>query len=196
MLKYDVQAFFRFLDIAGTAGFAAGGALAAMRKELDGYGVLVVAAAAAVGGGITRDVLIGRIPPLVLTRPQYFGVILLTTLICVALRRSISRFERLIVFMDALGLGFFAVVGFEAGRFYGVPWYGALFLGVVTGTTGGMIKDVLLGEIPTVLRREIYASACVLGIRCYMTLSALKVPREANAVLSSAAVFLDRKSVV
>ncbi len=192
MAFYNVQVFFHVLDIVGTAGFAAGGALAAIRKEMDGYGVLVVATAAAVGGGLARDVMIGRVPPLALTHPQYFGVIFLTTLVCIALRRNIHRLQGLVVFMDALGLGFFAIVGFEAARLYGLPWYGALFCGVVTGTTGGMIKDVLLGEIPTVLRREIYALACVVGILCHMGLIALRAPREMNALLSSGTVFLLR----
>lgn len=192
MSQYNIQFFFHVLDFVGTAGFAAGGALAALRKELDGYGVLVVATAAAVGGGLTRDVLIGRIPPLALVHPQYFILILLTTAACIALRRHIHRYQGLVVFMDALGLGFFAIVGFEAARLYGIPWYGALFLGLVTGTTGGMIKDVLLGEIPTVLRREIYAMACVVGILLYLVLMIPGIPRELNALLSSGTIFLLR----
>ena len=189
MMNTELQFFFRLLDVAGTIGFAAGGALAAMRKGLDLYGVSLVAAATAVGGGLVRDVLIGNVPPTALTHWQYFAVILLSTLACFLFRKRISRFERAFLYMDALGLGFFSVVGYEAAFLRGVPWYGSLFLGVVTGTFGGMIKDVLLGEIPVVLRREIYASASLAGILAYLLLGLTPLPREAGALVAVALVF-------
>ena len=189
MLNSELQLFFRLLDIAGTLGFAAGGAIAAMRKGLDFYGVFLVAAATAVGGGLVRDVLIGSVPPAALMHGTYFAVILLTTSSCFLLRRKICKFEKAFIYMDALGLGFFSVVGYEAAFSKGVPWYGSLFLGVVTGTFGGMIKDVLLGEIPVVLRREIYASASMVGILIYLVLNLTPLPREAGALLSVILVF-------
>jgi len=192
MLNPELHVFFRFLDIAGTVGFAAGGAMAAMRKNLDLYGVFVVAVFTAIGGGLVRDVLIGSVPPAALMHWLYLAVVSGTTFACFLLRRKIKRIERFVVFMDALGLGFFSIVGYEAAFSRGVTWYGSLFLGVVTGTFGGMIKDVLLGEIPAVLRREIYASASMAGILVYIASNRTPLPREVDALAAVSVVFLLR----
>lgn len=158
------------LDLMGTVAFAISGALAGVRKNMDLYGISVLSLVTAVGGGTIRDVLVGRIPPFIFRDYNYIVLSLLSALLVFFFYRKVERGYNTLLIMDALGLGVFTVIGVKVGIDYNIGFIGAIFMGVMTGTFGGMIRDILQGEIPLVLRKEVYASACLLGGAVYLIL--------------------------
>ena len=149
------------LDLTGTFVFALSGALAGVKRELDLFGVLVLSFAAANSGGITRDVLIGAIPPGAVNDWRYLGVSLFAGVITFYFSRLIVRMSNPVLLFDAAGLALFAVSGASKALAYGLNPVMAIVLGMVTGIGGGMVRDILLAEIPTVLRAELYAVAAL-----------------------------------
>ena len=149
------------LDLTGTFVFALSGALAGVKRELDLFGVLVLSFAAANSGGITRDVLIGAIPPGAVNDWRYLGVSLFAGVITFYFSPLIVRMSNPVLLFDAAGLALFAVSGSSKALAYGLNPVMAIALGMVTGIGGGMVRDVLLAEIPTVLRAELYAVAAL-----------------------------------
>ena len=149
------------LDLAGTFVFALSGALAGVKRELDLFGVLVLSFAAANSGGITRDVLIGAVPPGAINDWRYLGVSLFAGVITFYFEPLIVRMSNAVLLFDAAGLALFAVAGASKALAYGLNPVMAIVLGMVTGIGGGMVRDVLLAEIPTVLRAELYAVAAL-----------------------------------
>ena len=147
------------LDLTGTFVFALSGALAGVKRELDLFGVLVLSFAAANSGGITRDVLIGAVPPGAVNDWRYLGVSLFAGVITFYFSSLIVRMSNPVLLFDAAGLALFAVSGASKALAYGLNPVMATALGMVTGIGGGMVRDVLLAEIPTVLRAELYAVA-------------------------------------
>lgn len=151
------------LDLGGTFVFAISGAAAAVRHRLDIFGVLVLAFAAGNAGGITRDVLIGAAPPAAVADWTYVSVSILAGLITWFWHRPIERMRNSVMWFDAAGLAFFAVAGAEKALVYGLNPIMAALLGMLTGIGGGMLRDVLLNQIPTVLRSDLYALAALAG---------------------------------
>lgn len=152
------------LDLVGVVVFAFSGALAAVRKRLDLFGVIVVGTATALGGGLVRDLLIGDTPPATLRDWRYLTAAGLASLLTFSFHRQIQRLRRWMLVLDALGLGLFTVTG--TAKALAVPqlqWAGVVLIGVLTAVGGGVLRDVLLREIPLVLRKEIYAVAAVGG---------------------------------
>ena len=149
------------LDLTGTFVFALSGALAAAKRELDLFGVLVLSFAAGNSGGIARDVLIGAVPPGAVNDWRYLGVSLLAGVITFYFSPLIVRMSNSILLFDAAGLALFAVSGASKALAYGLNPVMAIVLGMVTGIGGGMVRDVLLAEVPTVLRAELYAVAAL-----------------------------------
>jgi uncharacterized membrane protein YeiH len=149
------------LDLTGTFVFALSGALAGVKRRLDIFGVLVLSFAAANSGGITRDILIGAVPPAALVDLRYLGVSLFAGLVTFFLSSLIVRLSTAILVFDAAGLAFFAVAGSSKALAQGLNPVMSVVLGMVTGIGGGMVRDVLLAEIPTVLRAELYAVAAL-----------------------------------
>jgi uncharacterized membrane protein YeiH len=149
------------LDLMGTFVFALSGALAGVKRELDLFGVLVLSFAAANSGGITRDVLIGAVPPGAVNDWRYLGVSLFAGVITFYFSSLIVRVSNPVLLFDAAGLALFAVSGASKALAYGLNPVMAIALGMVTGIGGGMVRDVLLAEIPTVLRAELYAVAAL-----------------------------------
>jgi uncharacterized membrane protein YeiH len=149
------------LDLAGTFVFALSGALAGVRRELDLFGVLVLSFAAANSGGITRDVLIGAVPPGAVNDWRYLGVSLFAGVITFCFSPLVVRMSNPVLLFDAAGLALFAVSGASKALAYGLNPVMATALGMVTGIGGGMARDLLLAEIPTVLRSELYAVAAL-----------------------------------
>ena len=142
------------LDLTGTFVFALSGALAGVKRELDLFGVLVLSFAAANSGGITRDVLIGAVPPGAVNDWRYLGVSLFAGVITFYFSPLIVRMSNPVLLFDAAGLALFAVSGASKALAYGLNPVMAIALGMVTGIGGGMVRDVLLAEIPTVLARR------------------------------------------
>ena len=149
------------LDLSGTFVFALSGALAGAKRKLDLFGVLVLSFAAATAGGIARDVLIGAVPPAALDDWRYLGVSLLAGVITFYFSPLIERMSNSVLLFDAAGLALFAVTGASKALTYGLNPVMAVVLGMVTGIGGGIARDVLLAEIPIVLRAELYAVAAL-----------------------------------
>jgi uncharacterized membrane protein YeiH len=157
------MSFLYFFDLLGTFAFAISGALLGVKKDMDIYGQAVLAMCVAVGGGTVREIMLGSIPPFVLRDPNYLYVVLVAV-ICVALFSSrVERSIDYINFVDAIGLGVFTVIGASKAMEIGLAWYAVVLCGILTSTGGGMIRDVFAHEIPFVLRREVYASASMIG---------------------------------
>ncbi|HSV16063.1 MAG TPA: trimeric intracellular cation channel family protein [Tepidisphaeraceae bacterium] len=150
-------------DLGGTFVFALSGATAGVKHRLDLFGVLVLSFAAGNSGGIARDVMIGAIPPAAISDWRYVGVSILAGLITFYWYRIINRLSSPVLVFDAAGLALFAVSGAgKALAFHAGP-VAATLLGMLTGIGGGMVRDVLVREIPTVLRTELYAVAALIG---------------------------------
>jgi uncharacterized membrane protein YeiH len=149
------------LDLTGTFVFALSGALAGVKRELDLFGVLVLSFGAGTSGGIARDVLIGAVPPGAVSDWRYLGVSLVAGLITFYFSRLIVRMSNPVLLFDAAGLALFAVAGASKALAYGLNPLMATVLGMVTGIGGGIARDILLAEIPTVLRAELYAVAAL-----------------------------------
>lgn len=154
-------------DIIGTSVFAISGALAAGRKDLDIFGVIVLAMVTAIGGGTLRDVILGLQPVFWVQQSGYLGLIVVAAIATVYLHKTGLIERRWLLYADALGLATFAIIGFDKTFAATGQYEIAILMAVVTAVAGGVIRDVLSGEIPLILRQEIYASACFLGASLY-----------------------------
>jgi uncharacterized membrane protein YeiH len=150
------------LNLAGTFVFGLSGGLAAVRAKLDLFGVVVLAAVVGLAGGVIRDVLIGT-PPATFRDWRYLAAAAAAGVVCFFAGRALDRAQRSIMLFDALGLGLFAVTGATKALQFGLGPVQAILLGAITGVGGGMLRDVLLGQIPTVLREGLYAIPALLG---------------------------------
>ena len=164
------------LDLLGVAVFAASGALAAVQARLDVFGVFVLAAVTGLGGGIVRDVLLGITPPTTLRQWPYLLVPLAVAVTVFRWHPAVARLRRGVQLADAFGLARFVTTGTVVALRAGVPAVTAGLIGVITGIGGGVLRDVLRGEIPMVLRREIYALAAVVGAAVVVAGDALGLP--------------------
>jgi uncharacterized membrane protein YeiH len=176
-------------DLAGTFVFALSGAMAGVRHRLDLFGILVLSFAAATVGGITRDVLIGAVPPAAINDWRYIGSSLLAGLMAFGWHSTISRLWSPVLIFDAAGLGLFAVSGALKALDFGLNPVAAVLLGVLTGIGGGMVRDVLVAEIPTVLRAELYAVAALAGGSVAVIGGLLHLPATAGAVAGAVVCF-------
>ncbi|SEB25902.1 trimeric intracellular cation channel family protein [Variovorax sp. YR216] len=154
---------FTVLDLAGTFAFAISGAVAARDRSLDWFGVMVIAFAVACGGGVVRDLCIGAVPPTGLTDWRYLAVSMAAAWMTIAAGPLVARLAHPVTLFDSLGLGLFAVTGAQKAMIFGHNAEVAVLLGVVTAVGGGVARDVLLNRVPVILRREIYASAALVG---------------------------------
>lgn len=163
----------RVLDLLGVAVFAASGTLAAGRKSFDLLGVLVIAAVTAIGGGTIRDVLLTRESVFWIADPIYLYVIVAAALTTMAWTRFRRPPANSLAIADALGLGFFAIGGAQVAEAAGHTGIVVVLMGTVTGSAGGVVRDVLTNDVPMILRRgELYASAAIAGTVLYLVLQA------------------------
>lgn len=161
------------LDLFGVAVFAVSGSLAAGRKRMDLFGVCVLGFATAVGGGTLRDLLLGVRPVFWITDPTYVYVVVVASIMTFIGARFREPPARLLLVADAMGLAMFCVIGADKALLVGVRPVIAVIMGIITGVAGGMIRDVLTGEIPLILRREIYATAALCGAVAFVLLPAV-----------------------
>jgi len=165
-----------WLDLFGIVVFAFSGALMAGRYKLDPFGVVVLSAVTAIGGGTIRDVIL-QTPVFWVENPIYLYVILATALLTIAFIRCPKRIpKRFLLVSDAFGLALFAVLGTEKALSLGAAIPVAIVMGMMTGVAGGMIRDVLCNVIPMILRQEIYATAAILGGALFTGFSYLGLP--------------------
>jgi uncharacterized membrane protein YeiH len=164
-----------YLDLAGVAVFAASGVLAARGRDLDLLGVIVVAAITAVGGGTLRDLLLNRHPIFWVTDAWYLVVIITSAMLTVAYVRARPLPGATLLVADAVGLALFALSGAQLAQAAQCPPLIVVLMGTMTGVTGGVLRDVITAQVPLILRREIYATAAIVGIAAYLALDALGI---------------------
>ena len=187
----------QLMDYLGVAVFAVSGVLAAGRKHLDWFGVLVIATVTAIGGGTLRDLLIDRNPVFWMANTGYLWTILATTLLTLLLVRFREIPLRALLVADALGLALFAISGARIAEAAGFGGIIAVILGTMTGVAGGVFRDMLLAEIPLLLRnREIYATAAIAGIVLYLLLQASGFERATAAYAGMTAIVLIRFAAI
>jgi len=177
------------LDLGGTFVFAISGAVAAVKYRLDIFGVMVLAFAAGNVGGITRDLLIGAVPPAAISSLNYVGVSILAGLIVFFWDPLVTRHNNTVLWFDAIGLAFFAVAGAEKALVHGLNPVMAALLGMLTGIGGGMLRDVLVMQIPAVLRSDLYALAALVGAAIVVGGHVLNVNAVATTLIGGLACF-------
>lgn len=166
-----MELFIFILEIIGTIAFASSGAIIGLKKRMDIFGVIVLGLTTAVGGGVMRDIILGITPPQTFLHPVYAIVAIATSMIIFipAVRRRLTRtnriYERMIFIMDTLGLGIFTQVGIQTAYNASLEFNAFLFVfvGVISGVGGGVLRDVLAGDTPFIFIKHIYASASLLG---------------------------------
>lgn len=184
--------FFEVIDILGTIAFAISGVLVALDKRMDPFGVLIIAFVTAVGGGTLRDLLIGQTPVAWMTNMTYVYVIFAATVIAVILRRQINYLRTSLFLFDTIGIGLYTVVGIEKGLMVDLHPIICIALGTMTASFGGVIRDILCNEIPVIFRKEIYATACILGGSVYFLLQELPIDSNFIFVIAGSIVIIIR----
>ena len=177
------------LDLLGVFVFALSGATLALDKRLDLFGVGVLAVVTALGGGLIRDVCIGAVPPAALANSRYLLVCLGAGAVAFLGARYLGHVAGAVLLFDAAGLGLFVATGTEKALHAGLGAAPAIALGCITGIGGGIVRDVLVGEVPTVLRRELYAVPAVLGAGVVCVGDGLEVQGATTAGVAAAVVF-------
>lgn len=194
-----MDTFLFIIELLGTVAFAASGALIGVEKRMDIFGVAILGIATAVGGGIIRDLVIGITPPKAFQDPTYLIVALIVSVILFfpTVRRPLARSQRLfdsvLLVMDAAGLGMFTITGITTaiGQANCRSVLLLFFVGLLTGTGGGVLRDILAGDMPYIFRKHIYASASLAGAGIYL-LCRLALPESAAVLTGIAAVMAIR----
>ena len=184
--------FLYIIDILGTFSFAVSGAFLAMEKKLDPFGVLVLSFVTAIGGGTLRDMMIGNLPVSWLTNSTATIVIFSSWVVTIFFGRYLKHLTTTLFLFDALGLGLFTVVGIKLGIEKNFSTGVCITLGTITACFGGVVRDVLLNNIPLLFRKEIYALACILGGLLYFMLRSLKTDADAATIICIIIIFLIR----
>lgn len=164
------------LDLVGTLVFAMSGAARGVERNMDLFGVLVLAYVTAVFGGITRDIMIGAIPPESVASWHNLALAMTGGLFVFCFSGLFNRFQHPVLFFDAIGLGLFAVAGTQKAFNHGINWPMAAILGTISGIGGGMVRDILTAQVPTVLRADIYAVAALAGALTVVVGDAIRLP--------------------
>jgi uncharacterized membrane protein YeiH len=184
------------LDLFGVAVFAVSGALAAGRKGMDLFGVMVVSTVTAVGGGTLRDVLLDNQPLFWVRDVNYLLVAFGAAALTLAYVRAFRPPRGSLLIADAFGLALFTVIGARVALEAGAPALICVIMGVVTGSAGGLLRDVLCAEVPLLLRRDVYALAAMAGASLYVLLEGSGVAVIVSAPLSVGAVFAIRLAAI
>lgn len=185
-----------FLDYAGTAVFAISGALAAINKRFDPFGVFILAAVTAIGGGTLRDVLLGRTPTGWMLNVEYLYIILAATLVTILFGKQFGYLRRTLFLFDSIGLALFTIIGVELGLEASLDPIVCILLGTMSAAFGGVIRDLLAGEIPLIFHKEIYASISLAGGAFFLLLYNLELSQNVAYLLAIVAMIIGRVVVV
>lgn len=188
--------FYFIIDILGTIAFAISGVLVAMDKKLDLFGVFIIAFVTAVGGGTLRDVLIGNTPVGWMREYTYILIILATVILAILCVNQLKYLRRTLFLFDTIGIGLFTMVGIEKGLSANLLPVMCIALGTITACFGGVIRDILCNEIPVIFRKEIYATACILGGFSYFILVLLPIDAAYAYIGAIAVIIITRLLVV
>jgi len=183
---------FYILDILGTIAFAISGVLIAMNKRMDPFGILIIAFVTAVGGGTLRDILIGQTPVSWMLDMNYTYAIFVSAIFAVIFKSKINYLRTSLFLFDTIGIGLYTVVGVEKGIYADLHPIICVALGTISACFGGVIRDILCNEIPVVFRKEIYATACILGGFSYFALRQLPIDDNIIFIIAGAIVIAIR----
>ncbi|MEM8771248.1 MAG: trimeric intracellular cation channel family protein [Pseudomonadota bacterium] len=187
---------FSALNILGLFVFAISGALTALRNDMDLFGVAMIAFVTGVGGGTIRDVLLGSFPVWWIAAPSAVFICLAGAAIATVAQPIIDSRLKALIWADAVGLAVFAVLGAQAALAADAPMIIAVFMGAVTATFGGVVRDVLLNEPPLILKQDIYATAALIGAGVYVGLLAFEAAPGAAAIIAAIVTFLIRSAAI
>lgn len=176
----------------GTVAFAFSGALAGFNKQMDIFGIFVVAFATAMGGGMLRDVLIGNTPVIWMQDLTYLLVVAIGTVIALIFRKRLLYLRLSLFLFDTIGLGIFTIIGIEKGIEAGLHPIVCITLGTMTGCFGGVVRDILCNDIPVIFRKEIYATICILGGLVFFLLKQINLTNNLIYVLTSLLIIFFR----
>lgn len=191
MERYNISTY-EVIEALGTIAFAISGTFTAMQRKLDPFGVLIIAFVTAIGGGTVRDLLIGDTPVAWMRDMQTCLIILFTALATMFFKTHVQKMKITLFLFDSLGLGLFTILGLAKGIAFGLNPGICIALGTITGCFGGIIRDTLLNTIPLVFRREIYATACIMGGMFYFLLLEINVGTVIAKFLAIAFIFVMR----
>ncbi len=183
--------FIHLIDYAGTFAFAISGIRLASAKRFDWFGAYVVGLVTAIGGGTTRDLLL-NVTPFWMTQPSYLIVTGLALISVILFGKFIIRLNNTFFIFDTIGLGLFVVVGIERTLDAGFPFWVAIVMGMITGSVGGITRDILINELPLIFRKDIYALACVIGGVVFLCCYEAHFSSTITQILSAASVILTR----
>jgi len=183
---------FYTIDILGTIAFAISGVLIAMQKRMDPFGILIIAFVTAVGGGTLRDILIGQTPVSWMKDMTYVYVILGSTVFAILFKHKINYLRTSLFLFDTIGIALYTVVGVEKGLNAELHPIICVALGTISACFGGVIRDILCNEIPVIFRKEIYATACILGGVTYFALHYFPIDQNMIFMIAGAVVILIR----
>lgn len=187
---------FNILDLLGTMAFAISGALAAMNRRLDLFGIFIIGFVTAIGGGTIRDILIGNTPVTWMENTIYIYLIGVVTIVSIIFRTRLDRLKKSLFLFDTIGLGVFTITGVEIGIQNGLSPIISIALGALTGTFGGVIRDILCNEIPVIFRKEIYATASLAGGLAFILFFQLGFNQDVIYILTSLIIIVIRLLVV
>jgi uncharacterized membrane protein YeiH len=190
------MSFFNALDILGTMAFAISGALSAMDRKFDLFGLFIIAFVTAVGGGTLRDILIGNSPVTWMQNTTIIYIIGITSFLTVIFRTQLEYLKKSLFLFDTIGLGIFTITGIEIGLRAQLDPIICISLGTITGCFGGVIRDILCNEVPIIFRKEIYATATIFGGALFMGLKKLNVDINVIYVSTSLLIIMIRILVV
>lgn len=176
--------FIQVLDLLGTFAFAISGALSAAEKRYDLFGVFFVAFITALGGGTTRDLLLGIAPVSWMLNYSYIIVIAIAVFLTFVFYKRVLKWRKTLFLFDSIGLGVFTIIGMEKALMMELSWIFAIFMGVISAVLGGVFRDTFNNEVPLILRKEIYATACFFGAFTMVGLHYLGVQQEINLLLT------------
>jgi uncharacterized membrane protein YeiH len=183
---------FYTIDILGTIAFAISGVLVAMNKKMDLFGILIIAFVTAVGGGTLRDILIGQTPVGWMKDMTFTYVILGSAVFAVIVRNKINYLRTSLFLFDTIGIGLYTVIGVEKGLSADLHPIICIALGTISACFGGVIRDILCNVIPVIFRKEIYATACILGGLSYFLIRKLPLESDFVFMISGAIVIIVR----
>ena len=186
-----MPSFIDILEFLGTFAFAISGIRLASGKQIDWFGAYIIGLITAIGGGTLRDLLLD-VTPFWMTNSMYFSTTALALLATLLFKEKIFKLGEALFLFDAVGLGLFTVVGITKSVDAGLPIWVSITMGTITGTVGGIVRDVLLNEVPTIFKRDIYALACIAGGLVYFSGQQLGLPSAATEISAAAAVIVLR----
>lgn len=183
--------FTKLLDLAGIFAFSISGIRLASGKEIDWFGAYIIGLVTAIGGGTMRDLLLD-LTPFWMLDGKYFlttGIALIASLL---FKDKLFNWGRTLFLFDAIGLGLFTIVGITKSLDAGLPFWVCIVMGTITGSVGGVVRDVLLNEVPLLFRKDIYALACVAGGGCYFICSYFNLPTGITEIIAALSVIVIR----